>query len=488
MQVKSDFCKPFFASYSHGFEGQLFKNDMSNYLLNIAELKQSRGGRISSSSHRKSYEQVEDFTGLEENVNRYDLLLLVKRIGKQAGFTPRMISLLDYYMAFTRDCDWEQGSSPIVYQGISKTALDLGVSERQVQRLEQSLFKVGALTWHDSGNHRRYGKRDESGRIMYAYGVDLTPLAYLKAELDEKLQEKRLIDAAWMETKRQISYYRGQIKAVMCEMELLTLDGQGDYMPLIAELQAKYEPISLQIRTHLPLEKVRGLLASHKELYAQAVDALEGDNLSTVDNSSIKEEETSQMSPKNDMHDVHYNSTIKKQSDKSDTSRDKPRSFQERSNELLERQKQTTAQDETLQNFEGEGDFSEEEKLILQTGLQHITLKQALNAASENFRNHMPMHNRPMSWNDFVEAAYRLKGDLFISQNSWANACATLGRNGAAICLLLTDQAQQREYKPVQKTGAYFNAMINRAKDGELHLHNSIFGILKKEYGEMEAA
>ena len=82
---------------------------MNDQISNIAELKQSRGGRISSSTHRKSYAQVEDFTGLEENVNRYDLLLLVKRMGKKAGFTPRMINLLDYYMAFTRDLDWEQG-------------------------------------------------------------------------------------------------------------------------------------------------------------------------------------------------------------------------------------------------------------------------------------------------------------------------------------------------------------------------------------------
>jgi len=462
---------------------------MSNTLLNIAELKQSRGGRISSSSHRKSYEQVEDFTGLEDNVNRYDLLLLVKRIGKQAGFTPRMINLLDYYMAFTRDCDWEQGSSPIVYQSISKTALDMGVSERQVQRLEQSLFKVGALTWHDSGNHRRYGNRDESGRIMYAYGVDLTPLAYLKAELEEKLQEKRLIDAAWMETKRQISYYRGQIKAVMCEMELLSLDGQGDYTDIITELDKKYAPISIQIRTHLPLEKVRALLASHKELYALAVDALEEHDSSEVDNSLNKSQETHQMSPKNDSDDVHYNSTIKKQSNKLDTNgMASPRGFQESSNELYEHQRQTTAQDEASKELEQEDQFSEEENLILATGLQHITLKQALNAASDRFRAHMPMEGRPMNWNDFVEAAYRMKGDLMIAQSSWARACATLGRPGAAICLLLTDQAQHREHKPVQKTGAYFNAMINRAKEGELHLHNSIFGILKREYSDMEAA
>ena len=156
---------------------------MSNLLFNIAELKQGRGGRSSSPLHRRAQELVQEFTGLEADVNRYDLLLLVKRIGKQAGFTPRMIALLDYYMAFTKDYDWKQGSSPVVYQSLSKTALDLGISERQVQRLEQSLFETGALTWNDSGNHRRYGKRDDSGRIMYAYGVDLTPLAFLKASL-----------------------------------------------------------------------------------------------------------------------------------------------------------------------------------------------------------------------------------------------------------------------------------------------------------------
>ena len=484
MQVKSDFCKPFFASYSHGFKGQLFKNDMSNYLLNIAELKQSRGGRISSSSHRKSYEMVEEFTGLEENVNRYDLLLLVKRIGKQAGFTPRMISLLDYYMAFTRDQDWEQGSSPIIYQSLSKTALDMGVTERQIQRLEQSLFEAGALTWHDSGNHKRYGKRDASGRIIFAYGVDLTPLAYLKASLEEKLEEKKLIDAAWMETKRQISYYRGQIRALMCEMELLTLDGQGDYTDELASIQKSYEPLAIQIRTHLSLESVRTLLAEHKALYNEALCVL---NDQDVDKAPMIEEETKEKSCRSDKNVTHYNSTIKKQSNKLDTnSMASPRSFQKASSEPLELQKVTDHQAETCSN-EDES-FTDEEALILQTGLQHITLKQALNASSENFRAHMPLANRPMNWNDFVDAAYKMKGDLMISQASWGRACATLGRNGAAICLLLTDQAQQREHKPVQKTGAYFNAMITRAKEGELHLHNSIFGILKKEYSEMEAA
>lgn len=445
------------------------------------DLKQSRGGRISSPLHRRSYQQSEAFTGLAENVNRYDLLILAKRAGKKFGFTPRMISLLDYYISFTRECDWEQGSSPVVYQSLSRTAFDMGISERQVQRLEQKLFEAGALTWHDSGNHKRYGKRDESGRILFAYGVDLTPLAFLKDQLQEVLEEKQLYEQAWMETKRQISYYRGQIRAVMCEMELLSLDGQGDFEEAILELQKSYEPLSLQIRTSLSLERVRDLLAKHRELYVQAIKILpqDADLSSESNNASANSQETKKESSRNDSHDVHYNSTIKKQSNKLDTCRARPNAFQEKSSQPQELQAQTLAAEES---------FSEEEELVLATGLQHITLKQALNASSERFRSNMPMEHRPMNWNDFVESAYRLKSELSISQNSWAKACAVLGRTGAAICLLLTDRAAQRDHSPVYKTGAYFNAMINRAKTGELHLHNSIFGILEKEYGDQDAA
>ena len=168
-----------------------------------------KGGRVSSPKLRKSLEASENFLGLEGKAHRYELLTLVKRVGKSAGFTSRMIELLDYYMSFTRDIDWSEGHSPIVYQSLSRTALDLSISERQIQRLEQALFEVGAVTWHDSGNHRRYGQRcGETGEIIFAYGVDLTPLAYLKAELQQKLTQKKAHDRLWMETKRQVSIQR----------------------------------------------------------------------------------------------------------------------------------------------------------------------------------------------------------------------------------------------------------------------------------------
>lgn len=196
---------------------------------------------------RKSHEEAESFLGLEENTNRYDLLTLVKRIGKSAGFTSRMIELLDYYMSFTRDIDWSEGHSPIVYQSLSRTALDLSLSERQIQRLEQALFEVGAMTWHDSGNHRRYGQRcAETGAILFAYGVDLTPLAYLKDELAQKLAQKKAHDREWMETKRQVSWYRRQILALIAELET-----QPEAISECGEFETSYRELAKPIRTHI---------------------------------------------------------------------------------------------------------------------------------------------------------------------------------------------------------------------------------------------
>src|SRR5262245_37071678 len=186
----------------------------------------SKGGRSSSPRFRHAQMCSQEFAGLEKSTKRYDLLLLVKRAGKAAGFSSRMIQLLDYYMAFTRDGDWEEGARAIVYQSLARTALDLGVSERQIQRLEQTLFEAGALSWNDSGNHRRYGQRcAKSGKILYAFGVDLTPLAYLKPKLEQALRQKEVYDAAWMETKRQISWHRRQICALLAEA------GEGGELP-----------------------------------------------------------------------------------------------------------------------------------------------------------------------------------------------------------------------------------------------------------------
>lgn len=406
------------------------------------------GGRVASDQLRHAERLCDDFAGLEEGADRYGLLLLVKKVGKLAGFTPRMLQLLDYYLAFTRDCDWEEGSRPIVFQSLSRTALDLGVSERQVQKLEAALFAAGAITWHDSGNHRRYGQRCvETGRLLYAFGVDLTPLAYLRGELEERLAEKQLYDEAWMATKRGISHHRRQLRALLSEFAV------GDDTEDLAAWQQRYDEIAVQIRTHMDLAQLRSLLDRHSDLLSELLAAMgvEEGGVAPSSQRAPVSEKTSKGSSTSERTFIHYKSTTQPFTDSGSRG---DAGFQE-----------SVADDPVT------------EDAVLSAGLQHVTLAMAVGAASARLAGELP--SEP-NWSDVVAAAYRLKTPLGVSQASWSEACGLLGRTGAALCLLVTDRALDREENMVRQPAAYFRGMVDRGRRGELRLHSSLFGLLEQ--------
>ncbi len=414
------------------------------------ETIKSRGGRIASQRFREGFDQE-----IEKSVNRYDLLLLVKRVGKDAGFTPRMIQLLDYYINFTRDIDWEEGGQPIVYQSLSKTALDMGVNERQIQRFEKALFEIGALTWKDSGNHKRYGQRcNETGAIQFAYGVDLTPLASMKEELEDLLYQKQERDRIWMETKRQISFYRSQIRACIAEAIEMGDDRAEKW-------NADYERVAIKIRTHIKLDKLLELLAAHKALHSSISEGLAQDD-------EVKS--TKETTCKESISDVHIKYSKNKKSNKLESNKSVSISSNKSSNEGTAFKTQQPSEPE-----------AKEVDILRSAGLQHITLKHAVSAASDRFKNYLPLEENDITWAEFIDAAYKLKNELNISQRSWGRGCEVLGRSGAALCVLITDQSELRLLNPTENTNAYFCAMVERAKRGELKIHNSLFGLMHKK-------
>ena len=51
----------------------------------------------------------------------------------------------------------------------------LGLSATQVKAINRGLIEPGLITMRDSPNGKRYGKRERQGRIVEAYGFDLSP-------------------------------------------------------------------------------------------------------------------------------------------------------------------------------------------------------------------------------------------------------------------------------------------------------------------------
>jgi hypothetical protein len=435
-------------------------------------LTPANGGRISTPKFREANRQSEEFKGLPEGVTRFDLLKLVKHAGSELSFTDSMVRLLEHYMLFTKDQDWKEGSHPIVYQSQYKAALELGLSERQLQRLEGALFNVGALTWNDSGNRKRYGVRNErTGDIVYAYGVDLSPLAALYPVLKKALHEKQMRTAAWMEQKRQISFYRGRISAVLAEFTV--------HQELQAQILAatdKYNAVAKRIRTNMSLETLLDLCRQHESLYNQVLATIEGASPTRHDCGLSQI-----MSCQDDQNVVHTQTTNQPSSDKSESCSPLDTGFQG-----------SVIRPAVITGKGGVHDKAKGPPLPeIVEKIASISWKMVLNASSERFR--FCLHSRygntprPMSEADVIAAADTMRSELGISKSAWVEACRVLSPIGAAICVMVIDQKVLNIADPIRNPGGYLRGMVKRGKEGTLNLHGSVFGLLECREGELNA-
>jgi hypothetical protein len=423
-----------------------------------------KGGRLSSPKFRGLAQISENFDGLPDGTTRFDLLHLIKDVGPATGFTPRMIELLEYYILFTRDCDWQPGGRPMVYQSQAKTAKHFRVSERQIQRLEKALFDSGALTWDTAANNKRYGARTDSGALLYASGVDLSPLAALQEALEQKKEEIKLENEAWFETKRQISNCRGRIKALIAEAA-----AQPALISAAGAAQYAYNCINGHIRTYMDLPYLRDLLRAHNEVYQTLLAAIESYTPAQAETAVMSS--LSQNVPSTDDKNVaHIYSTNHPQFSKENTS--SPKDINASNGSVA---------DSVVT-------YREEWMAALTVEKSRISWKQVLAACSERFKDRFPMiSGRPLGWSDIVQAAYDLLPTLGISKSAWIEACMVLGRDGAALAVMIIDRKVQDPENAIKNPGGYLRAMTDRAKVGKLNLHRSIFGLLKREADKYDA-
>jgi replication initiation protein RepC len=357
------------------------------------------------------------------------------------------------------------------------------------------------ITWHDSGNRRRYDVRDEAtGKLLYAYGIDLTPLASLKETLQEKLHEKQLYEKAWLDTKRQISWYRGQIRSLLSEAAIAVEEGRGLIdAAAIARYHRRAGDIGEPIRTYMDLHTTRALLLSHKalheELKAAVIKAAPEEPLpqkrSPQDEPTFASIESSKQKPSNEFDTGNSDSNVGVQVNGSEApvnNREDSTDGEAAAEEEGREQPSVATQagpDPTPSANTAPGRASGAGQGRPQSnGLEHLTWQQIMLAASDRFMDCLVCRTaamqRPVLAGDCVKAAYDLTAYLGISHALWAEACAVLGDQAAAVCVVLVDHAMHREDNPVRKPGGYLRAMLRKAESGELHLHKSVFGILKR--------
>ena len=80
-------------------------------------------------------------------------------------------------------------------------------------------------------------------------------------------------------------------------------------------------------------------------------------------------------------------------------------------------------------------------------------------------------------WPDIVNAADWVRADLGISRDAWIAACETMGRTAAAAAIAVI-AAKSGE---IRSAGGYLRAMTERAREGTLHLSRSFYGLAERQ-------
>ncbi|PZU48988.1 MAG: hypothetical protein DI568_06865 [Sphingomonas sp.] len=111
-----------------------------------------------------------------------------------------------------------------------------------------------------------------------------------------------------------------------------------------------------------------------------------------------------------------------------------------------------------------------------------VTPRMALALASAEYRTLAGADGEP-TWLRLIETSYRMAGWLGISQRAWGQACTTLGRERAALCVLVIERNARtpvgHRYQ-ARHPGKCLSGMIRSAANGQLNLH----GLLRACHGE----
>lgn len=137
----------------------------------------------------------------------------VKRVGAYIGLKAGDLMLLDTLGAFTQAQDWEEGQRPIVWASNAYLMEQTGFSLSALKRHARRLAEIGVISFQDSPNGKRWGRRDAEGRIVEAYGFDLSPLSARVEEFEELHADLQAERELCQRLKRQITVARRMIRA-----------------------------------------------------------------------------------------------------------------------------------------------------------------------------------------------------------------------------------------------------------------------------------
>jgi replication initiation protein RepC len=381
---------------------------------------------------------AESFAGLPDGVTAHgQLLAAFKAAAPRLGLSTRLVHAVDWLFKYTQPADWERGGRPIVWPSALLQQEALGLSETQAKRLNRCLIEAGLVTMKDSPNGKRYGKRDPKGRIVEAYGFDLSPLAARYAEFVRLAEEGRAEREAMGRLRRRATIARKGIVQILETAGDYALEGEEwgtlerDAQAIVQALKRAERPDDMEVGVTSLEQRQRAARARLEML--------------------LKDVKKTPSGVENEPHQYTYN----------------PNPYPSQDTVIASKTSSEAAEPFVSQSPESEPQKRPEK------GSAHGVRPDELMRLAPRLRSYLRRPNP--TWPEIIDAADWLRHDLDVSKSLWGDACVTMGRDLAAVALAIVSTKDPEHFRTTP--GGYFHGMVQKAKAGELHLERTVWAL-----------
>jgi replication initiation protein RepC len=406
---------------------------------------------------------AEGFTGLPPGVSLPgQILAAFKAAAPCLGLALRLVHAIDWLFRFTQLQDWEAGARPIVWPSAAMQREALGLSETQVKVLNRALIDAGLITMKDSSNGKRYGKRDGEGRIIEAYGLDLSPLAARYTEFVQMVAAAKAERAERAQLHRRATIARNGITQILETAAEYGLAGEK-WTDLVRDSRS----LTLTLRKIETLEEMAFAVERLERWQREARVHLEN-QLAAAQPAAVESVNTAPRGAEYRPHQYTYKTSDDLNPDTvlahKDGSADPGEAAADPDRAGGQHQDDARTGDDAATRSEG---VRTDNDMLMRLMPDELVM------LAPRLRTYLTTP-RPV-WRDIVDAADWLRGELGISRPLWGEACLAMGRECAAVAVALVSAKPPAHFRT--SPGGYFHGMVAKAKAGELNLARTVWGL-----------
>jgi replication initiation protein RepC len=413
--------------------------------------------------------QAERFAEVGERLSipKSQAIVAVKKVAAAIGLKSQDLLLLDTFGAVTQAQDWEEGRRPIVWASnhflMEQTGFSLATLRRHVRRL----CEVGVISMKDSPNGKRWGRRDEDGVIVEAYGFDLSPLAARAEEFEALYAHLQSERAECASLRNAITVTRRMIRAKIEKAQEVGLRGpwralEATFGGLLEGLPRRSEG-SEELENYL--SRIKALLGAVEEAFEAAFDWPDRSDAEAM----RKTTPSRNMIPTSLENEPHIPTT-------NEPNPVTCNRFETKHTAGVAREGQGAEPVESAEDVDLDINWSTHRQDGATKRGSDVDIPLLMASCPHFAEMARATGGYLRDWNDVHRTAANLRPIVGISEDAWNVANRVLGPAVAAASIaLILDKSTTGE---VRSPGGYLRGLVERAQVGELHLNRSFYGRL----------